>query len=179
MAQQHLLHQLHKSIPTTIADKIDDPIQTTDLTETLKQMELNKTPGIDGLPTEFYNTFWEELKQVLTTVAHYIYTNRNQCSTTQKRAIISLQHKDDENEILDNWRPISLLCTDYKLITKTLANRLTPSLHHVLHEDQTCTVPTRSIYDNLCLIREIIHHTHTHEIKTPDLPVSHGHTKSL
>ena len=161
LAQQHLLHQIHKSIPNTTADKIDDPIQTTELTETLKQMELNKTPGIDGLPTEFYNTFWEELKQVLTTVAHYIYTDRNQCSATQKRAIISLLYKDDEKEILDNWRPISLLCTDYKLITKTLANRLTPSLHHILHEDQTCTVPTRSIYDNLYLIREIIHHTHT------------------
>ena len=103
LAQQHLLHQLHKSIPTTVADKIDDPIQTTELTETLKQMEPNKTPGIDGLPTGFYNIFWEELKQVLTTVAHYIYTNRNQCSSTQKRAIISLQHKDDEKEILDNW----------------------------------------------------------------------------
>ena len=41
-----------------------------------------------------------------------------------------------------------------------MANRLTPSLYHILHEDQTCTVPTRSIYDNLYLIREIIHHTH-------------------
>ena len=159
-AQQHLLRQLGKTIPTTTADEIDDPIRTAELTETLKQMELNKTPGIDGLPTEFYNTFWEQLKQILTTVAHYIYTSKHQCSTTQKRAIISLQHKDGDKTLLDNWRPISLLCTDYKLITKTLATRLTPSLHHILHEDQTCTVPGRSIYDNLYLIREIIQHTH-------------------
>ena len=86
-------------------------------------------------------------------------TNHNQCSRTQKRAIISLLYKEGEREILNNWRPISLLCTDYKLITKTLANRLTPTLHHILHENQTCTVPTPTIYDNLYLIREIIHHT--------------------
>ena len=35
------------------------------------------------------------------------------------------------------------------------------SLHHILQGDQTCTVPTRSIYDNLHLIREIISHTHS------------------
>ena len=158
-AQQQLLQQIHKTIPPTEALKIDQPIQTEELTQTIQQMEPNKTPGKDGLPTEFYNTFWNELKYILTQVTAYIYTNHNQCSRTQKRAIISLQYKEGERETLNNWRPISLLCTDYKLITKTLANRRTPTLHHILHENQTRTVPTRTIYDNLYLIREIIHHT--------------------
>ena len=156
-AQQQLLQQVHKTIPHAEALKIDQPIQTEELTQTIQQMELNKTTGKDGLPTEFYNTFWNELKYILTQVTAYIYTNHNQCCRTQKCAIISLLYKEGEREILNNWRPISLLCTDYKLTTKTLANRLTPTLHHILHENQTCTVPTRTIYDNLYLIREIIH----------------------
>ena len=122
-------------------------------------MELNKTPGIDGLPAEFYTAFLDEVKHDITMVTHYIYSRQPQCSNTQKRPIITLQHKDGERASLENWRPISLLCTDYKLITKTLANRLKASLHHVIHEDQTCTVPGRSINSNLYLVREIIHHT--------------------
>ena len=160
-AQRQMLSKLHVQIPATDAAQIDSPIQTTELATTLAQMDLNKTPGIDGLPAEFYTAFWEELKHDITLVAHHIYTNQQQCSHTQKRAIVALQHKDGERESLDNWRPISLLCVDYKLITKTLANRLRTSLHHILHADQTCTVPTRSLYDNLHLIREIITHTHS------------------
>ena len=95
-------------------------------------MELKKQPGKDGLPTEFYNTFWNELKYILTQVTAYIYTNHNQCSRTQKRAIISLQYIEGEREILNNWRSISLLCTDYKLTTKNTGKQtntdLTPHL---------------------------------------------------
>ena len=158
-AQRQLLQNLHNAIPKTAATQIDGPIHTTELATTLGQMELNKTPGIDGLPAEFYTAFWDELKHDITKVTHYIYSRQHQCSNTQKRAIITLQHKDGERASLENWRPISLLCTDYKLITKTLANRLKASLHQVIHEDQTCTVPGRSIYSNLYLVREIIHHT--------------------
>ena len=41
-----------------------------------------------------------------------------------KRAIITLIHKDEETKHLQNWGPISLLCVDYKILTKILAIRL-------------------------------------------------------
>ena len=54
---------------------------------------------------------------------------------------------------LRNWRPISLLCVDYKIGTKALAARLQSS---VLHENQPCGVPGRSIFSNLSLVRDLI-----------------------
>ena len=57
---------------------------------------------------------------------------------------------------MKNWRPISLLCADYKIGTKALAARLQKVLSSVLHEHQTCGVPGRSIVSNLNLIRDLI-----------------------
>ena len=57
---------------------------------------------------------------------------------------------------LRNGRPISLLCVDYKFGTKALAARLQKVLSSVLHEDQTCGVPGRSIFSNLNLVRDLI-----------------------
>ena len=54
-----------------------------------------------------------------------------------------------------NWRPISLLSADYKILTKALANRLRKVLPLVIHPNQTCAVPGRSIEDNCALLRDI------------------------
>eukprot|EP00794_Sanderia_malayensis_P015416 gene15416-biopygen12837 len=69
-------------------------------------------------------------------------------------AMISLIFKKGDKQDLKNWRPISLLNVDYKIGTKTLTNRLKVLLSSVLNEDQTSSVPGRSIFDNLILIRD-------------------------
>lgn len=51
-----------------------------------------------------------------------------------------------------NCWPVSLLCTDYKLLSKVLANRLKKVMDQVIHQTQTYSVPGRSIVDNVSLI---------------------------
>lgn len=51
---------------------------------------------------------------------------------------------------------MSLLCTDYKILSKTLANRLREVLGQVIHIDQSYCVPNRSIVDNISLIRDVL-----------------------
>ena len=50
---------------------------------------------------------------------------------------------------MKNWRPISLLCVNYKIITKTIANRLKNVLSTLVNKDRTCSVPGRNIYSNI------------------------------
>ncbi|KAK3540076.1 hypothetical protein QTP70_025391, partial [Hemibagrus guttatus] len=52
---------------------------------------------------------------------------------------------------LKNWCPVSLLCTDCKLLSNALASRLTKVMERLFHQDQTYCVPDRSIFDNVYL----------------------------
>ena len=61
-------------------------------------------------------------------------------------------------KLLKYWRPISLLCVDYKVLTKILANRLKYILPQIL-EEQNCSIPNRTIFNNLFLIQDIITYT--------------------
>ena len=54
------------------------------------------------------------------------------------------------------WRPISLLCVDYKILTKILANRLKKILPQIISEEQNCSIPHRTIFNNLFLTRDAI-----------------------
>ena len=66
---------------------------------------------------------------------------------------------------LRNWRPISLLCSDYKILTEILSNRLKTTLAHTIFKEQTCGIPDRSIFSNLFTIHEVITHGSKKKIK--------------
>lgn len=52
----------------------------------------------------------------------------------------------------ENWKPVSLLCEDYKILSKALAVRLREVILEMLHVDQTYCVLSRRISDNIYLI---------------------------
>ena len=72
------------------------------------------------------------------------------------QAIITLIPNKGKLNQLKYWRPISLLCQDYKILTKILANRLKQVLPNLISEEQNCSVPGRTIFNNLFLIRDAI-----------------------
>ena len=71
-------------------------------------------------------------------------------------AVITLLPKKGDLQQLKNWRPVSLLCTDYKLLSKALATRLGKVMVEVIHVDQSYCVPGRLITDNVMLIRDFL-----------------------
>ena len=76
---------------------------------------------------------------------------------SQNRGIIILIPKKDKNRTLsDNWRPISLLNTNYKVATKAIAARIAKVLFTLIHEDQTEYIKGRFIGQNIRLIADII-----------------------
>ena len=164
--QTKLLSNLSKTIPDTNKNDLDKPIASDELIHAIRLMAENKSPGIDGLPKEFYETFWETIKDDITKLFNYILFNKKQLSTTQQIAIISLIPKKDDLTEIKNWRPISLLNCDYKILTKTLSIRLKSTLHHIIGTEQTCSVPNRQIFSNLLLIRDLIQYSNNKQIKS-------------
>ena len=78
-------------------------------------------------------------------------------SISQRRGVISLiPKKNKDNLLLKNWRPISLLNTDYKIATKCIATRLEKVLPTLINSDQTGYVKNRFIGENIRLISDVI-----------------------
>jgi len=70
--------------------------------------------------------------------------------------------KKDPTEI-SNYRPITLLNTDYKLLTKVLAIQLLDHVNHLVHPDQAGFIPNQSIFDHIHLVKAILNYAEVSE----------------
>ncbi|TWW67065.1 Transposon TX1 uncharacterized 149 kDa protein ORF 2 [Takifugu flavidus] len=118
-------------------------------------MQSLKAPGIDGLGVDFYKVFWNIVGQDLLDVLNESL-HSGSLPLSCRRAVIALLPKKGNLQDIKNWRPVSLLCSDYKILSKALANRLREAMEHVIHRDQTYCVPGRSMVDNIHLIRDVL-----------------------
>ena len=81
-------------------------------------------------------------------------------STSQRQAIITLiDKKDKDRSLLDNWRPISLLNTDVKILSKALAFRIKKVLPNIIHHNQSGYVEGRYIGETIRTIYDIMDFT--------------------
>ncbi|KAK0137006.1 Transposon TX1 uncharacterized protein [Merluccius polli] len=108
------------------------PLVGAELHAALQGMDGGKSPGLDGLPVEFYKTFWKELGQDLLEVFNESFRDLT-LPLSCRRAVITLLPKKGDLTDIKNWRPVSLLCTDYKILSKALADRLRRVMDEVLH----------------------------------------------
>lgn len=132
---------------------LDEPVTLDDLTYSLKNMASGKTPGTDGLTPDFYKCFWNKLSGPL--LCAFNYAKKEGClHSSARRGILSLIPKKEKNEMyIKNWRPITLLNTDYKILSKAIANRIQKVLPKLISIDQTGFMRDRNIATN---IRKII-----------------------
>uniref|UniRef100_A0A3B5PPF5 Reverse transcriptase domain-containing protein n=1 Tax=Xiphophorus maculatus TaxID=8083 RepID=A0A3B5PPF5_XIPMA len=126
-----------------------------ELQEALLSMENGKAPGIDGLSVEFYKSCWPVLAEDLLEVLNNSVA-RGMLPLSCRRAVLTLIPKKGDLYEIRNWRPVSLLCTDYKIFSKVLACRLRKVIDQVIHVDQSYCIPGRSIRDNITLIRDYL-----------------------
>ena len=145
-------------------EKCEGPLTKTECFQALKSMNGEKTPGSDGLPADFYKVFWNNLADCLVNSINYAYEVR-QFSVSQRRGIIKVIPKKDADPCLvKNWRPITLLNTDYKIAAKAIANRLKIVIPKIVNNDQTGFIKGRFIGENIRLIEGIINYTATQNI---------------
>ena len=137
------------------AEDLDSPLSLGELDLAVEQLGINKSPGLDGLSSEFFQCFWPLLKNDLLSVINHSLTSGS-LPRSFSRAVITLLPKKGDLSDIANWRPVSLLNTDYKIYARLLANRLKQCIHSVVQKDQTYCVPGRSIFDNIDLIRDIL-----------------------
>ena len=134
---------------------LDKELSLNELYQSMSKMKLNKSPGPDGIPVEFYKKYWSSVGTDLHEVLVTSYSD-DELPYTQYLALITLLYKKGARENIKNWRPISLLNVDLKILSKALAERLKKVLHEIIHVDQQGCIPGRYIGKNIRLLEDII-----------------------
>lgn len=123
----------------------------------LFQMHPNKAPGIDGMHALFFQKFWHIVGlDVICFVQHW---GRGEIDLKDvNQTCIVLNPKCAEPKNMTEFRPISLCNVLYKIISKTLANKLKLCLGDIISTNQSAFVPKRLITDNALIAFEIFHY---------------------
>lgn len=162
------LENLTKKIDKTTKENMENEIEIPEIKEALFSLPDGKAPGVDGIPTEFYKYYFEILAPILIALFRENLKNKTMCKS-QNTGAISLIPKNRDKTNISNWRPVSVLCADYKILSKTLVNRLKPALEQCIGHAQTGAIKNRNIADNLQTARNVVLHFSDKEIQKTKL----------
>eukprot|EP00253_Pinus_taeda_P025504 PITA_25504 len=127
-----------------------------ELEATLKWFKKDKSPGLDGWTIEFYLAFFDLLGNDLLQIVEDS-RRRGRISSAIKLTFISLIPKSNAPNTFDDFRPISLCNCLYKIIAKTIANRLKPILSHHISSEQFAFLHCRHIHEAIASAQELLH----------------------
>ena len=145
----------------TQKNNMNGKISLQEMTKYLKKCKNNVSPGSSGFTNDFYKFFWRDIKHFVINSVEYAF-DHNRLSATQSLGIINIIPKGEKDKrYLNNWRPLTLLNTLYKLISGCIAERIKPALPNLIHPDQKGFVAGRYIgeairttYDTLNFAKE-------------------------
>lgn len=119
------------------AAKLAEPITEAEIRETIAKLKNNRSPGTDGFSGEYYKCFVNELTPILCKVYNYTL-NSGDPPKSWSEAIIAVLQKEGKDPVqCTSYRPISLLCVDYKILTSILATRIQNYIKKLIKPDQT------------------------------------------
>ena len=150
------LGQGGKQLPPSARDDLEIELSNEEVLSAIKKMAINKSPGQDGITIEFYKSYWNLIGNDLCDVFRY-GLKHGEIAYSQYLAIISLLYKKGPRENIRNWRPISLLNVDYKILSKVFAERLKKVLPYIIHSDQKGCISGRNIGENVRLIEDLLY----------------------
>ena len=131
------------------AELLIKPITESEIRETITKLKNNKTPGTDGFSGEYYKIFVNELTPILCKLYNYVLTSGDPPNSWSE-AILTVIHKEGKDPIqCTSYRPISLLCVDYKILTSIMATRIQKYIKKLIQPDQTGFILGRQGTNNI------------------------------
>lgn len=145
--------------PSEDIDWMDEPFQQQEIDEIVKRLPLDKSPGPDGFNGEFFRKCWAIIKQDFYALYQAFFRDELNLQTINS-SFISLIPKKTNPLAVNDFRPISLLNSSLKILTKLLANRLQLVIQEMVHANQYGFLKSRTIHDCLAWAFEFLHLCH-------------------
>lgn len=145
------------SIGKTQNELLTKPITVSEVEAAISRLKAHKSPGSDGLPSEWYKKFKNQLVPVLCSAFNHCL-EKGQTPPSWKEAVISVIPKGNNNESCSGYRPISVLNVDYKLYTSIIAKRFEQFMPDIIDEDQSGFIKGRQTHDNIRRTLHILEH---------------------
>lgn len=132
------------------------PFTHIEIEEVVKSLGALRAPGPDGFQALFFQKNWDLVKDSVIKTVMSVLEGKGMPEHLNDTHIVLIP-KTDHPERASQFRPIGLCNVGYKIITKTLVNRIKPILPSLISNTQGSFVPGRQITDNIVIVQEVIH----------------------
>nr|FAA01123.1 TPA: Pol [Capsaspora owczarzaki] len=143
--------------------KLGAPLTDAEIRLAIERTPKGRSPGPDGLTPAFYAKYAGILAAPLAALAN-VARDRGRLPESMMRGHVKVLYKKGDRASVENYRPISLLNVDCKIISRALCNRLAKVLSKIIPVAQNGFVPGRTIDANIHLFRDILDLTRHHKI---------------
>ena len=143
-----------KKVLDPTAAKCGAHITVEEILHTCAYVPKGKSPGPDRIPNQFYRSFSKTVAPILERV-YEEGKQRGRLPTTLTEGIISILYKKKERDDPRNYRPITLLNGDYKIMMRILTQRMNQAVLQFVSRDQNGFVPDAFICENLMRLQMI------------------------